>query len=134
MKNRIILISAAIATIIALNAQTSRSVKDGIYSTSQAATGQKLYVEQCQQCHADDLLGSGPFPALVGDGFRKEWTGQPVGDLFDRMSRTMPASQPGSLNPVQNAAILAYMLKANGFPAGKADLSSDSAALHAIKF
>jgi len=133
MSKAIVLSMAALACT-GMVAQGSRTVKDGVYSDAQAAAGQKLYVVQCQQCHGDDLLGNGPFPAVVGDGFVKEWAGQPVSDLFDRMSRTMPASQPGSLKPDQNAAILAYILKANGFRAGKADLPADSSALGAIRF
>lgn len=117
-----------------LFAQATGSVWDGVYSAAQATKGQAAYAAECTSCHGDDLLGSGPFPALVGDDFRKEWDGQSVGDLFERMRISMPATKPGSLSAEQNAAILAYILKSNGYPAGPADMKGDAKALGGFKF
>jgi mono/diheme cytochrome c family protein len=117
-----------------LSAQAVSSVWDGVYSTAQAAKGEALYGTECLSCHGDDLLGTGPFPALTGAEFRKEWDGQAVGDLFERMRTSMPATKPGSLSGEQNAAILAFILKSNGYPGGKAELSGDTAVLGKIQF
>jgi S-disulfanyl-L-cysteine oxidoreductase SoxD len=45
------------------------------------------------------------------------------------MKRTMPRDEPGSISLPKNADILAYMLKFNEFPAGKADLPADPSLL-----
>ena len=46
----------------------------------------------------------------------------------------MPADQPGHLSREQNAALLAYILSANKFPAGAAELSTDANLLRQIRF
>src|SRR5580698_10464618 len=95
----------------ALLSQTGKSVWDGVYTVQQAARGAALYAENCASCHADDLLGTGNMPALTDKGFRKEWDGQSVGDLFERMSTSMPADRPGKLSREVDADILAFILK-----------------------
>jgi hypothetical protein len=46
----------------------------------------------------------------------------------------MPQMAPGSLSPADNAKIVAYLLKANGMPAGNTPLAGDQAALDRIAF
>jgi len=93
-----------------------------------------IYEDSCSSCHASDLLGAGPMPALTGSGFRKEWDGQSLGDLFERMSVSMPADKPGRLTPDQDADVLAFILKSNDFPAGKAEMKGSTPELSRIKF
>ena len=73
-------------------------------------------------------------PPLAGDDFKANWNGQQLGDLFEKMRLSMPADHPGKLNGDQNADILAYMLKQNGFPAGSAALKGDADVLKSIRF
>ncbi|MCE2461955.1 MAG: c-type cytochrome, partial [Pseudomonadales bacterium] len=48
----------------------SRSVRDGVYTEAQAARGKAVYLEQCVECHKQDLRGDGQMtPSLVGIGF-----------------------------------------------------------------
>ena len=47
---------------------------------------------------------------------------------------TMPQDKPGSLSRAQNADILAFMLSANKFPTGTAELGTNAMMLKAIKF
>jgi S-disulfanyl-L-cysteine oxidoreductase SoxD len=129
LRTLLLLLAAA-----ALFAQASRSVKDGVYTAAQADKGKAIYADQCASCHGEDLLGSGPFPALVGDDFQKEWRGQTVNDLFERMKSTMPATKPGSLSAQQNADLLAYLFKENGYPAGKTDVPADAPSQKALHF
>src|SRR5580704_4204325 len=68
-------------------------------------------------------------PPLTGDVFKGNWNGRPLSDLFDKMKRTMPRDDPGKIGLNQNADILAYLLKFNGFPAGKAELPADPSLL-----
>ncbi len=57
-----------------------------------------------------------------------------VGDLFDKIQTSMPADKPGSLSREQNAGLVAYLLNANKFPSGAAELSSEAAQLQKIRF
>ena len=115
-------------------AQSPVSVRDGVYSDAQAARGAALYQTACASCHGDKLQGKGQTPALTGSDFIMDWTGMTVGDLFDKMQTSMPADKPGSLSREQNASLVAYLLSANKFPSGKAELSSDPERLRQIRF
>jgi len=57
-----------------------------------------------------------------------------VGDLFDRIRKTMPQTNPGHLTRQQDADILAFMLSVNKFPAGKTELYRQSEMLKEIRF
>ena len=71
-------------------------------------------------------------PALAGDVFVKTWLTLMVGDLFDRVRTSMPMDKPGSLTPEATSDIVAFMLQANDYPAGSAELRPDPAALKGI--
>jgi mono/diheme cytochrome c family protein len=115
-------------------AQAPKSVWDGLYTPGQAARGAAIYADDCASCHAADLLGTGNMPALTGPDFRKEWDGRAVGDLFERMSVSMPADQPGKLTRDQDADVLAFILKTNEFPEGKSEMKGSTPALNEFKF
>ena len=115
----------------AVRAEQAKTVKDGVYSDAQAKKGEGLYTEQCAACHGGDLSGGGA-PALAGGDFLGFWDKTPMADLVEKIQSSMPASAPGSLTRAQAADISAFILKANKFPAGGADLSADAAALKAI--
>ena len=103
----------------------ARSVGDGVYTEAQAKRGATLYGGQCASCHGETLGGVADlFPALTGDPFIAAWQGKSVGDLFDKISMTMPALDPGSLKPEQAADIVSYILSMSKYPAGNADLAA----------
>ena len=134
MRNTIAVVAVlGLVEISMLWGQPGRSVWDGVYSPAQAVRGAALYGTLCSSCHGDDLEGTGQMPGLTGADFRKEWDGQAAGDLFERMKNSMPADKPGSLTREQNADILAFLLKTNGYPAGSADLKNDVDSLKAIR-
>jgi len=122
-----------------VDAQAPPSVWAGVYTEQQAKRGDVLYKKECASCHGDALEGNGQteraqklermLPPLSGDGFKGNWNGRPLSDLFDKMKRTMPRDDPGTIGLAQNADILAYMLKFNGFPSGKAELPADPSLL-----
>jgi cytochrome c len=96
--------------------------------------GATLYEEQCEACHGGDKTGVADlFPALVGDTFVKTWQEQSVGDLFEKISLTMPALDPGSLKPEQVADLVADILSTSRYPAGATALGSGVEALKGIK-
>ena len=111
---------------------TAKTTNDGVYTADQAKQGNVVYSTDCSNCHMDDLSGSGQAPPLAGDIFMANWEGRTVGDLFDTTRNTMPMNQPDSLTAKQYVEIVAYVLQANGFPAGKEELKSDSQALKSI--
>jgi S-disulfanyl-L-cysteine oxidoreductase SoxD len=115
-------------------AQTPASVWDGIYSAEQARRGEPLYRQECASCHGEKLEGRGQAPPLAGADFTMDWNGTTVGDLFEKMQTSMPADQPGRLSREQNATLLAFLLSANQFPAGTADLPSEAERLRQIRF
>jgi hypothetical protein len=45
-----------------------------------------------------------------------------VGDLFDKIHQSMPASAPGSLTEAQTADVIAYMFSVAKYPTGSAEL------------
>lgn len=119
--------SALYATVAA---QAAKSVKDGVYTDAQAKRGEAIYKDQCAACHGDNLEGSGPMPPLAGADFVKNWKN--VGDLFDKIHSSMPASAPGSLTEAQTADVIAYMFSVGKFPAGQAELEGKMDTLTAI--
>lgn len=104
-------------------------VTAAFYTEAQAAEGAAIYGERCAMCHGAMLEGTFETPALTGK-FVANWAGRPVGDLYDYLGRAMPQFAPGSLSGEDNARVLAYLLKANGYQAGKAALPADGAGLH----
>lgn len=115
----------------AAGAQAPTSVLGGVYTADQAKRGQAVYSENCAACHGDDLNGSEAFPALTGNGFVGGWGN--LGEVFEKISMTMPATAPGSLTPVQNTEVLAFILSKNRFPAGAAELAPKAESLKSIK-
>ena len=111
------------------------SVWDGVYSAAQQKRGEGLYSKECSTCHGEKLKGGEGAPALVGSDFITAWSTGSLADLFDKVSQTMPAppEQPGKLSPQQNADVVAFMLNANGFPAGSADMPVSADALKRIR-
>ena len=97
------------------------SVLDGVFTPAQASRGERTFSDVCAACH-----DTGEFS---GGRFRISWVGRPVGELFETISTLMPEADPGSLSPAQYAAIVAYLLQVNGYPAGDADLPTNVRAL-----
>lgn len=116
-----------------LLAQTTRSVWDGVYTTEQAKRGSDLYAMECASCHGTDLTGADAAPPLSGGEFSSNWNGLTVGDLFERVRTSMPANRPGKLTREQNSDVLAFLLSANQFPAGKSELERQTEALKQIR-
>ena len=116
--------AAACAVVLAASfphAGQLRSVTAGVYSAGQAARGEAIYRAQCGDCHGRAMEGA-IGPPLAGESFLANWSARPLGDIVDRIQRTMPFEKPGSLSRQQSADLLALMLQAGKFPAGAAEL------------
>ncbi len=134
-----VLVLAALASPVwLLRAQApeaeSRSVWDGVYTEDQAKRGEAIYRKECAACHGAVLAGGESAPPLTGGPFLANWNGLTMGDLFDRIRKTMPQTNPGRLTRQQDADILAFMLSVNKFPAGKTELYRQSEMLKEIRF
>src|SRR2546426_2683269 len=116
---------------LAVHAQQSRTVKDGVYTDAQARRGQTIYKERCSTCHGDALEGL-VGPALTGNDFLGVWGQQTLSDLVNKIQVTMPADSPGQLTRPQAADVVAYVLQIGKFPSGQAELGSDEALLKQI--
>ena len=109
----------AVGTALAAGEQT---VWERIYSDEQADRGEVMYRVACEGCHAPDLSGGKVVPELIGATFTDGWRGSTVGRLFERIVVSMPEEDPASVSRRQKADIVAFILRANGFPAGEHEL------------
>ena len=71
---------------------------------------------------------------MTGGAFLSNWNGLTVGDLFDRIRKTMPQGSVGKLTKQQDADVLAYLLSFNKFPVGKTELQKQVEFLREIRF
>ena len=90
--------------------------------TGQARRGQKQYVINCAMCHAEDLTGLDPAPALTGHPFMRKWQGKPLWDLFETIRKTMPQNDRGGLPPHTYLDIVTYLAKFNDIDIGTQEL------------
>jgi mono/diheme cytochrome c family protein len=111
----------------------SRSVWDGVYTAEQAERGHAVYHAQCEACHSEELTGGDEVPPLAGPQFLANWNGLTLGDLFERIRKTMPANDPGKLSREQNADVITYLLAFNMFPSGKTELPAEAPLLNQIR-
>ena len=123
---RVLPVAAILALALAggrspLGAQSTKPVP-GDYTTAQAAAGAQLYTASCSACHGVDMHGPAG-PALIGDAFTAQWTGEAASDPETMMSKNMPLNAPGSLKPSDYVAIMAYILQQNKYPAGSTPLT-----------
>jgi mono/diheme cytochrome c family protein len=106
-------------------AQATATVLDGVYTTEQAARGQDAYRDNCRSCHeGNDQDG----PDLKGADFVDRWRGDRLSVLFSHIKTNMPGNRPGSLSESTYIDILAFLLSANGLPAGRNELTADATA------
>jgi mono/diheme cytochrome c family protein len=107
-------------------APASPPAGQGLYTTAQADRGQQVFGSICSACH-----GAAEFR---GQMFQISWMAKPVGDLFQHISTAMPQDAPGSLTPEQYAAVIAYMMRMNGKPAGPRELPTDLKQLESLSW
>jgi mono/diheme cytochrome c family protein len=121
-----------ITASVSIDAQTPATVQDGVFSDAQATRGQALYTQRCAGCHGPALQGA-QAPPLAGDAFVRKFRTEPLSALFIKIRYTMPPTTPpnaaaaAQLTPEQGADLVAHVLKANGFPAGKTDFAAADA-------
>src|SRR5579871_1920018 len=101
--------------------QAPRTVLDGVYTDAQAKRGEAAYGMNCAKCHEGaDVDG----PPLNGDPFIDRWREDRLSTLFAFIRTNMPRDTPGKLPEADYRDILAFLLQANGYPAGGSDLTA----------
>ncbi len=135
MKRRVLASLAATAglAVAAGVPAWGKGSRSGVYSAAQADEGARIYAVQCAMCHGARLEGTVETPGLVGK-FVAKWAERPVADLFDYIGRAMPQGSPGKLSAQDNARLVAFILEANGAPAGDLPLPADAASLGRLAF
>ena len=130
-RSRLLLILAASVLPLAAGAQPA---KPALYTADQASAGAAVYAQSCAACHGQQLEGVAA-PALKGSAFGEMATAQGLTaqTLLDVIANTMPQSDPGSLKPEEFAAVTAYILQQNGYPAGTTALTTGAAGLKDAK-
>ena len=113
--------------VSASSLQGSKSVKAGVYTFEQAERGAALYKQKCASCHA-------PSRFTDEDLFIKPYAGKPLWDMFEVISDSMPEDDPGGMKPEEYTAVIAQLLRMNGFPTGQTDLPTSKEALSLITF
>ena len=116
------------AGLVRAAAVSDRTVRDGVYTAAQAKQGESVYVNKCSECHDGGLMG----PELDGHEFLDSWKNKSLDNLYKKILVTMPADNPGTLKELEALDVLAYLLQANGFPAGETAI--DAAAAAAVTF
>jgi mono/diheme cytochrome c family protein len=123
-----------LAATIGARAQ-QRTVWDGVYTDEQATRGEELYASMCVKCHGATLQGNGEGALpLTGATFKSTWNGVSLGAMFDRVRLSMPQDKPATMTRQQVADLLAFILRANKFPAGKEELARQTDLLNTIVF
>lgn len=133
----VIMTLTAAASAVAASAAPQappRSAKEGVYTVAQATRGKALYAEQCAECHGAMTSVTPDLAPLLGDYvFQATWRNRSLTQLFDRIRDTMPQNKPRTLSPEQTVDLIAYILSANGLPAGEAPLARDVDTLTQIR-
>ncbi|MGC2128721.1 MAG: PQQ-binding-like beta-propeller repeat protein, partial [Candidatus Aquilonibacter sp.] len=90
----------------------------GYYSAAQASDGATIYSSSCSTCHGASLQGQSG-PPLTGSVFAKSLVAYGTAQqMYDFISKQMPANAPGSLTAAQYLSVTAYLLQQNGYPSG----------------
>ena len=118
--------AAGLGLAAMLSAQTGeRTLRDGVFSAAQAELGARVFASICTDCHElAEFTAAG--------AYLEEVEGESLWETFDFVSTKMPDDDPGSLRLDEYAAVLAYIFRAYGLPAGDAELSVEQETLEAI--
>jgi len=130
-----ILAILALAATLSYAAQ-ERKATEGVYTTAQSDRGAQVVEDfGCRNCHGGELEG-GPEeePPLVGQEFLTLWGGRKLDELAEKITMMPANAEPGyQVKPASAADAVAYLLRANGYPVGAAELPADPKALRLIE-
>lgn len=105
-------------------AREAATTLDGVYTAEQAARGEEVFSDRCARCHVTSRF--------TGPAFVPSWSRAPLSTLFTVIRSQMPFDNPGSLEPAAYAAVIAYIFRLNGLPAGERALPAAADSLRHI--
>jgi len=111
-KKKFLLALAAAMAAAALSGVSFGQAAAGPFTQRQLEAGRQAYGDDCAQCHNPDLSGSNDAPQLAGDAFMGAWKSRTTQALYNKISKTMPAGAPGSLDETTYTSIEAFILRA----------------------
>ena len=120
---------------VAVSAQPTRSVWDGVYTEAQAKRGEAIYFEHCVRCHGEAMMGgTDGAGALIGEKFNGNWNGVPLDQMIERVRASMPLDKPMTLSRAQTVDVISFVFSANKIPAGKTELPRQAEMLSTIQY
>jgi cytochrome c2 len=120
-----LLCAAAMVAPRTTAAQAPKSTTQGVYTPAQAIKGKSVFNGACLGCHTT--------ASHMGPAFELRWFGRPLSELYGYLSNLMPKSAPGTLTEDEYVWVTAYILKLNGMPAGKVELTAEPNWLKAVR-
>jgi len=128
----------------AIPASAGPAVTPGFYTDAQARRGQVLFGKVCTPCHTSTpdfpasrlagrgfALGSQKIFIDVGGRYLQKYPS--VYHIYRRVRDSMPSYDATSVSPIDKVDIVAYLLKANGLPAGDVPLPPDTTAMKTLR-
>lgn len=109
-------------------AQISTTGTSGIgpFTQAQVDSGRLAYDVSCSECHGVNLRNGSHRTSLIGPGFIAGWGSRSTWEYYRYVSYRMPYREPNSLAPQTYAAIIAYILAANGALPGATPMTPES--------
>jgi alcohol dehydrogenase (cytochrome c) len=99
----------------------------GPFTQVQVDAGRAAYNAACAACHGINLQNGSHRTPLIGPGFLVAWGNRSTADYFRYVQTRMPHREPNTLAPETYAAIVAYILAANGALPGEETLTAETA-------
>ena len=140
MKNKVVIVAFIVCVLVGVLSfaavpSQERTVTQGVYTNEQADRGMQVIEEfGCRNCHGGQFEG-GPEeePPLVGEQWVTAWAGKKLDELAEKIT-TMPANREAAyhVKPAMAPDVVALILRANGYPAGNAELPADLETLRRI--
>ena len=98
----------------------------GPFTLAQVDSGRDAYNAACAACHGVNLQNGTNRTSLIGPGFIAGWGQRSTWEYYRYVSYRMPNNEPNSLAPQTYAAIIAYILAANGAQPGSETMTPES--------
>src|ERR1700693_2231008 len=98
MRNKTLLLAGAFGLAGAIGTVAFGQGRPAPFTQAQVDTGRQAYADNCALCHRPDMAGTNDAPALAGSAFMGAWKGRTTDALYSKISKTMPANAPASLD------------------------------------
>ena len=115
--------SVGVLTSSAQDVPAGQTTAAGVYTTGQADRGRGIFDAKCESCHGAALDGGTLAPALKGREFLTSFQEKPLRRMYSRIISTMPPDEVGTLTEAETLALVALLLRENGYPAGEREIA-----------